>query len=232
MEYMKLLPTNEQEYMNRLFANCPQEVKNRMCIRNVERGRSFVVAGNPCESIFIILKGRAIGIDMQLPEKVYEFKEFIPGRFLGEFECLSSIPEYSITIRALTNCVLYVIPSRVYLKWMQTDGNALFLRTQKLLHDLTRQTKDDRKYLMLECMDRMALYLLEYYEKQCCTGEVCIRRTREELSNALGFSAKTINRNAKKLEEHGFLSLCSGKIFISKEQYEAMNRYVHEKLIK
>ena len=120
---------------------------------------------------------------------------------------------------------------------MKRDGHALFLRTQKILLDLTRQTRNDRKYLMLECMDRMALYLLEYCEKQYDRKpddmqEVFVRRTREELSNAIGFSEKTINRNTRKLADQDFLSLRSGKIFISKEQYEAMNRYVHEKLIK
>ena len=123
------------------------------------------------------------------------------------------------------------------LEWMKRDGHALFLRTQKILLDLTRQTRNDRKYLMLECMDRMALYLLEYCEKQYDRKpddmqEVFVRRTREELSNAIGFSEKTINRNTRKLADQDFLSLRSGKIFISKEQYEAMNRYVHEKLIK
>ncbi len=237
MEQIKLLPSNEQEYMNRLFAECPEEIKNCMNVQRVEKGRSFVIAGEPCKSIFIILKGRAMGIDVQLPEKIYEFKEFGPGRFLGEFECLSSIPEYGISIRALTDCVLYRIPSRAYLEWMKRDGHALFLRTQKILLDLTRQTRNDRKYLMLECMDRMALYLLEYCEKQYDRKpddmqEVFVRRTREELSNAIGFSEKTINRNTRKLADQDFLSLRSGKIFISKEQYEAMNRYVHEKLIK
>ncbi len=230
MEKIKLLPKDEQEYMYRLFANCPEEIKNSLSIRNVERGRSFVLSGEPCNNIFIILKGKAVGIDMQLPEKIYKFKEFGPGRFLGEFECLSAISEYSITIRAITPCILYMIPSQLYLEWMKNDGNALFLRTQKLLYELTKQTRNDRKYLMLECRDRMVLYLLENYEKQNTNQEVCVKKTREELSSAIGFSEKTINRNIKKLEEQGFLSLRAGKIFISEEQYEAMKIYAHKTL--
>lgn len=123
------------------------------------------------------------------------------------------------------------------MEWMKHDGSALFLRTQKILLELTRQTRNDRKYLMLECMDRMALYLLEYCEKQYSEKqdrirEIFIRRTREELSNAIGFTEKTINRNIRKLADQGFISVNSGKIFISREQYEAMNDYVHGKLIK
>ncbi len=72
-------------------------------------------------------------------------KSLVPGRFLGEFECLSAIPEYSITIRALTPCTLYVIPANLYREWMKNDGNALFLRTQKILYDLTKQTRNDRE---------------------------------------------------------------------------------------
>ena len=113
----------------------------------------------------------------------------------------------------------------------------LFLRTQNILLELTRQTRNDRKYLMLECMDRMVLYLLEYCEKQYSekqdrTMEIFIQRTREELSNAIGFTEKTINRNIRKLAEQDFVSVHSGKISISRKQYDAMNHYVHGKLIK
>lgn len=230
MEKMKLLPPDEQAYMERLFVRCPEMTEKNMTLRKVEKGRNFVTAGEPCRSIFLILKGRALGIDMQIPEKMYAFKEFGPGRFLGEFECLSAIPEYSITIRALTPCTLYVIPANLYLEWMKKDGNALFLRTQKILYDLTKQTRNDRKYLMLESMDRMILYLMESYEKEEVCSELCIRKTREELSGAIGFSEKTINRNAKKLEELGFLSLRTGKIYISVQQYESMKQYAQGKL--
>ena len=102
MEKIKLLPLKEQEYMRRLFAGCTEEIRNHMFVMEAEEGKNFIKAGDKCRNIFIILKGRAKGIDMQVQEKIYIFKEFGPGRILGEFECLSGIPEYSITIRAVT----------------------------------------------------------------------------------------------------------------------------------
>ena len=50
------------------------------------------LGGEKCRSIFIILSGRAKGIDMQIQGKFHTFKEFGAGRVLGEFECLSGIP--------------------------------------------------------------------------------------------------------------------------------------------
>jgi CRP-like cAMP-binding protein len=91
------------------------------------------LGGEKCRSIFIILSGRDKGIDMQIQGKFHTFKEFGAGRVLGEFECLSGIPEYSITILTITKCIFWVIPSAMYLRWMKRDGDALFLRTQKLL---------------------------------------------------------------------------------------------------
>ncbi len=96
MEKIKLLPLKEQEYMRRLFAGCTEEIRNHMFVMEAEEGKNFIKAGDKCRNIFIILKGRAKGIDMQVQEKIYIFKEFGPGRILGEFECLSGIPYQEI----------------------------------------------------------------------------------------------------------------------------------------
>ena len=230
MEKIKLLPLKEQEYMRRLFAGCTEEIRNHMFVMEAEEGKNFIKAGDKCRNIFVILKGRAKGIDMQIQEKIYIFKEFGPGRILGEFECLSGIPEYSITIRAVTPCTFWVIPSAMYLRWMRRDGNAMFLRTQKLLYELTYQTRDDRKYLLLNSYDRLILYFMERYEKTAEKERAAIADSRDEIASAIGTCVKTVNRNVRKLQEQGRLTLKGGRIFISEVQYHVMKAYTQEKL--
>lgn len=230
MEKIKLLPLKEQEYMKQLFADCTKEIKDSMFVMEVEEGRNFIVQGEKCRYIFILLRGRAKGIDMQVQGKVYVFKEFPVGRILGEFECLSGLPEYTITIQAVSDCTFWVIPAARYLEWMREDGNALFLRTQKLLLELTYQTKENRKYLLLNCQDRLMTYFLEQYKKKQARGIMTLQKSRDEISNATGFCVKTINRNVKKLREQGYISIEAGKICISEAQYELMKTYTEEKL--
>lgn len=230
MEKMKLLPLKEQEYMKQLFANCTKEIKDSMFVTEVEKGRNFIVQGEECRYVYVLLRGRAKGIDMQVQGKVYVFKEFLPGRVLGEFECMSGISEYAITIQAASDCTFWVIPAAVYVRWMRQDGNALFLRTQRLLLELTYQTRENRKYLLLNCSERLMTYFQEQYEKRQENGEAVIGKSRSEISNATGFCTKTINRNVKKLQEQGYISVEAGKICVSNVQYERMKTYTQENL--
>lgn len=230
MEIFKPLPRKEQEYMKRLFDNCPKEIKENMLCMEVKKGHNFIIAGEKCSNIFIILSGRAKGIDMQIQGKIYVFKEFGPGRILGEFECLSGITEYSITVQAVTHCLLCVIPSEMYLWWMKKGGNALFLRTQQLLFELTYQTMEERKYILLNCNDRLVIYLIEQYEKQQGQEKMIIEKSREELADVTGFCVKTINRNIRILQNKGFISIQAGRISVSKEQYKVMKTYTEETL--
>lgn len=230
MEKIKLLPFEEQKYMRNLFAGCTEEVLDCMSVKTVAKEKNIIAAGEKCGNIFVLLRGKAQGIDTQIQGKIYTFKEFGPGRILGEYECLSGIPEYSITIRTVTDCIFFVIPSAAYFRWMKKDGNALFLRTQRLLFELTHQTMENRKHLLLNCDDRLILYFLNQYEKHQKKGSAVIEKTREEIANTTGFHVKTINRNIRKLQERGYISVRAGKVCISKGQYGEMKAYTRNSL--
>lgn len=225
MEILNLLPTKEQAYVRNVFANCPQDIKDSMRVLEVEKGRNFIDAGTECKQVFLILKGKACGIDMQIQGKMYRFKDFKPGRFLGEFECIADIPNYAITVQAVTKCTLLVMTSQQYLKWIKSDGQALFLRMKQLLFELTNQTRDDRRFFLSTCKERMIQYLVEYFEKEK-QNRIRIRKSRDELANEIGFVVRTIDRNVKKLADEDYISLHAGKIYVSKEQYEKLKAHL------
>ena len=106
----------------------------------------------------------------------------------------------------------------------------MFLRTQKLLYELTYQTRDDRKYLLLNSYDRLILYFMERYEKTAEKERAAIADSRDEIASAIGTCVKTVNRNVRKLQEQGRLTLKGGRIFISEVQYHVMKAYTQEKL--
>ncbi len=83
MEKMKLLPPDEQAYMERLFVRCPEMTEKSMTLRKVEKGRNFVTAGELCQSIFLILKGGRWELICRFLKKVYAFKEFGPRQVSG-----------------------------------------------------------------------------------------------------------------------------------------------------
>ena len=54
--------------------------------------------------------------------------------------------------------------------------------------------------------------------------QVVLRRTRRQLSEALGMQEKTINRTIARLCEEGAFALEQGKIAMSREQYQLSAR--------
>ena len=61
----------------------------------------------------------------------YLFKDFGPGDFLGEIESFAGMRQYRVSVVALTDCRVLVIPVFCYMEWMHLDVDALYMRTQK-----------------------------------------------------------------------------------------------------
>ena len=114
MDLFNSLPLKKQEYMNRLFRNCTEEVKYYMSVIDVEADQTFIKAGEECKYIYIILSGKVTGVEWPMHEKSYFFKDFGPGDFFGEIECFAGLPRYRISILSSTKCRLLAIPSMYY----------------------------------------------------------------------------------------------------------------------
>ena len=66
MDLFNSLPLKKQEYMNRLFRNCTEEVKYYMSVIDVEADQTFIKAGEECRYIYIILSGKVTGDEWRM----------------------------------------------------------------------------------------------------------------------------------------------------------------------
>lgn len=71
------------------------------------------------------------------------------------------------------------------------------------------------------------IYLAKSYEnkKRSNSDTIKITRTQTELSDRIGFNVRSIQRNIAALEKEGLISIESGKITISKEQFLRLKQY-------
>ena len=225
MDLFNSLPLKKQEYMNRLFRNCTEEVKYYMSVIDVEADQTFIKAGEECKYIYIILSGKVTGVEWPMHEKSYFFKDFGPGDFFGEIECFAGLQRYRISILSSTKCRVLAIPSIYYMEWMRMDVDALFMRTQENISRLVLQTAEARKYLFMEGKDRLMVHLVRKYEQKTPAPEILVlNQTRARISEEVGISIKTLDRNIRKLEEMNLLTLNKGKIVITKAQYLQMKQ--------
>ena len=112
-----------------------------------------------------------------------------------------------------------------YMEWMHMDVDALFMRTQENISRLVLQTAEARKYLFMEGKDRLMVHLVRKYEQKVPAPEILVlNQTRARISEEVGISIKTLDRNIRKLEEMNLLTLNKGKIVITKAQYLQMKQ--------
>ena len=148
MEIFKELPLAKQTYMEVLFQNCTEEVKYYMRAMEVGEDETLIEAGEKCSNIYIILSGRATGIEWPMHNQPYSFKDYGPGDFFGEIEYFAGLSNYRISVVTATRCRLLVIPVVYYMDWLQTDVDALWMRTKENTRRLVEQTSEARKYLL------------------------------------------------------------------------------------
>lgn len=227
MEVFKELPLKMQTYMEMLFQNCTEEVKYYMRVMEVDENETLIEAGEKCSNIYIILSGKVTGIEWPMKERPYFFKDYGPGDFFGEIEHFADLSNYRISVLTVTKCRVLVIPVTYYMEWLQNDVEALYLRTKVNMSRLISQTADARKYLFIEGRERLMMHLIRKYEqKQPLKKVLELKQSRDQLSEEIGFSVKTLNRNIKKLKEDDLIQLQKGKIVITEEGYLRMKEHI------
>ncbi len=227
MDVFKELPLKMQTYMEMLFKNCTEEVKYYMRRMEVDENVTLIEAGAKCSNIYIILSGKVTGIEWPMKERPYFFKDYGPGDFFGEIEYFAGLSNYRISVLTVTRCQVLVIPVSFYMEWLRNDVDALYLRTKVNMSRLISQTADARKYLFIEGKERLMMHLIRKYEqKQPLKKVVELKQIRNQLSEEIGFSVKTLNRNIKKLREEDYIQIQKGKIVITEEGYLRMKRHI------
>lgn len=227
MDVFKELPLKKQTYMEMLFQNCTEEVKYYMRVMEVAEDETLIEAGEKCSNIYIILSGKVTGIEWPMHEKPYYFKDYGPGDFFGEIEYFAGLSNYRIGVVTVTKCRVLLIPTSYYMEWLRNDVDALFLRTKENMRRLISQTADARKYLFIEGRERLMMHLMRKYEQKQPVKKVLeLRQSREQLSEEIGFSVKTLNRNIKKLKDSNLIDIQKGKIVITEEGYLQMKEHM------
>lgn len=216
------LPEHDHKYLCRLFENCPDEVISTIKHTRMVRDEVLIHSAAPSRYVYIIIKGKAIGLDLPLVGSVYLFMEFPQMSVVGDFEIFGGISEYRATIRAATDGEVLIIPSAVYLEWMKKDVNALFMRTQNLMNGLSNQTSGERKWFFSNCKKRLMLYLVESYEKNGSKGQMKLQKTQTQLAERLGFHVRSVQRSIQKLKKEERISVEGGKICMNRKQYGQM----------
>lgn len=223
-DLLKKADRGKNEYLTDLFRNLPEETAKQMIVTEVKKGAYILRAGMPCDMVYFLLSGRVVGEAHQKMGHMYSFMDFSKKDIIGDFESFTDCSEFCASVRAEQDCKLLKLSRKSYLNWIRHDEHALFLRLRTILNTLSSETNIEREWLFMGCKERLVNYLVRLYEREQNTKNGVFRnqKSQSELADKIGFNVRSIQRNITSLKSEGLVSVESGKIVITKEQYEKL----------
>lgn len=216
--FMTLIPSEHVAYLKKLFSQCPQVVLESISINHYKEHHNLISTYQNSTYVFILLKGRLQAIEERVVDIPYSFTELTPFDIVGDYELFTDAEGHYVTLKTMEPSICLQIPSSMYLYWIKHDVNALFMRTQMLMKELSIQTQQQRQYLFMDNRTKLLIYIQGIYKKHD-TSPICIvQATREKIAGQIGCSIRTLNRIILTLSKEHLLHVIHGKLHITQEQ--------------
>lgn len=173
------------------------------------------------KQIGILLKGSFRVINEFENGNVFMIEENDAVSFIGEVTLLAKAATTSVTIETTTDCLVAYLPVAVFDQWLRRDIDLLRGVSEHVAVKLycSSYTRGERlfysaKYVLLKYITQQASGL-----KGSKVEKIVIPKTRQQLSEEVGMTVKTINRILTKFCSDGLISTERGKIALDQAQY-------------
>lgn len=103
LEELNKVKDSKRDYLNKVFKYLPDAVIRAVSHKHVKKDEFIIRAGEPCDTVYVILKGNIVGLDYQKLGKVYYFMDFAKMYIIGDFEIFARDSEYGVSICAASD---------------------------------------------------------------------------------------------------------------------------------
>jgi CRP/FNR family cyclic AMP-dependent transcriptional regulator len=182
--------------------------------RNYPRGRTIVSEGEPSNSLYILLSGRA-----KVQRSDSEGKEVIlavlgSGDWFGEMSMIDDAPR-SASVITLESCDFMAIEKASFKQMLMQSTEVCMAVMRGLVARLREADRKIETLALLDVYGRVARVLLDFSEE--INGERIVRNRlpRQEIAKMIGASREMVSRVMKGLETDGFVvTLPEGKLLL------------------
>ena len=219
------LPSVQAE-LRRMLRKFPQNAE--VFIKEVPAGSYFIREGDPCRCVYLVLEGN-VTPQYDLGHNAFVAKHFKRLSIMGDIAALGNLEHYTTSIRTVTKCRLMGIRVSDYWEWLLADPECLKSQTEiainTLIHELTEKRAMEGESSEIRLINYFVLYCRRRKSEKNKT--IIVRVTREKIAEEIGgVSSRTINRKIAMFEEKGLITLVHGKIQISSEQLQKMEKII------
>ncbi|HET9736376.1 MAG TPA: cyclic nucleotide-binding domain-containing protein [Burkholderiales bacterium] len=181
--------------------------------RSVTRGTIIMAAGDPTDSLYIILSGRLKVMMSDADGKEVILTILGPGEFFGEMGLIDDAPR-SASVIAIEPCELLSINRRDFKKCLAEN----FEMSMAVMRGLVRRLREaDRKIGSLALLDvygRVARLLLDMAETVDGQKMVTKRLPKQDIAKMIGASREMVSRVMKDLQVGGFIEMRGSTIVL------------------
>lgn len=191
--------------------------------RNYPRGRTIVAEGEPSQSLYILLSGRA-----KVQRSDAEGKEVIlavlgSGDWFGEMSMIDDAPR-SASVITLESCDFMAIEKSSFKTMLMQSPEVSMAVMRGLVNRLREADRKIETLALLDVYGRVARVLLDFAEE--VNGEKIVRNRlpRQEIAKMIGASREMVSRVMKGLETDGLVvPLPEGRLLLR----EKLGSYVN-----
>jgi CRP/FNR family cyclic AMP-dependent transcriptional regulator len=181
--------------------------------RSAARGAMIMAAGDPTDSLYIVLSGRLKVMMSDADGKEVILNILGPGEFFGEMGLIDDSPR-SASVVAIEPCELISISKRDFKRCLAEN----FEMTMALMRGLVRRLRDaDRKIGSLALLDvygRVARLLLDMSETVNGQKIVTRRLPKQDIAKMIGASREMVSRVMKDLQMGGYIEMRGSSIVL------------------
>jgi CRP-like cAMP-binding protein len=193
-----------------IFSRLPDEalekVAARVVVRRVPRLRVLFRKGEPCEGLFVVVRGRVRVYRANRDGKEQVLHDQGPGQPLAEVPLFDRGP-YPASARAEEDTELLFLPLEAFEDLYRAEWEIADAVIRELGRRLRKAVRLIEKISLQDVPSRVALTLLEY--ASAGDGRVdrpfTLPRTQTELAEELGTTRESVARALRTLREEGLI---------------------------
>ena len=200
-----------------LFATFPEEQLRLLATlvsrRSATRGSIIMAAGDPTDSLYIILSGRFKVMMSDADGKEVILSILAAGEFFGEMGLIDDAPR-SASVVAIEPCELLVITRRDFKKSMTENAEMAMAVMKGLVRRLREADRKIGSLALLDVYGRVARLLLDMAETVDGQKMVTKRLPKQDIAKMIGASREMVSRVMKDLQTGGYIEMRGSSILL------------------
>ncbi|KNF07561.1 cAMP-binding protein [Gottschalkia purinilytica] len=228
MELHELM--NQNPNLEKILKNMPETIKNRCVVKTVPAKSIIQKKDDDLDFFSIICKGEVRIINEFENGNIYVIEKNKAIDFIGEVTALSDKKKTSVTTEAVTTCTIIQLPITDFFKWIELDNNFLLIISKRVANKLYNSSYVRGVELFYSASHLIIDFLINYVDQNTNKkDQIIVALTRQEISEKLGVTIRTVNRAIKKLKDENLISINKGKIYINNNQYEQLAKAMDDR---